>query len=215
MTEIRDYWLRQLTGGTKQLSVGLDYAQCTRMLDYLEILERWNRRFNLTAVRDPATVVPRHLLDSLSIADLIRGTEVLDMGSGAGLPGLPLAIALPDRNLTLLDANGKKTRFLEHCRMAIGLENLRVVHSRVEDHRPGGIYNTVVSRAFSSLPEIVRLSSHLLAPGGYWLAMKGELPQTELQGLQQRGFAVQVRKLNVPQTEGIRNVVICQEGARQ
>ncbi len=144
-------------------------------LDYLECLQRWNRTYNLTAVRDPVEMVSRHLLDSLSIVPLIDGKQIIDVGSGAGLPGIPLALHFPARQFTLLDSNGKKTRFLTEARIRLGLDNVSVVQSRLEDWRQE--YDQVVCRALAPLGQLADQCAHLLVCGGNLIAMKSH-PET-------------------------------------
>ena len=200
-------WPGQLVGGLAQMELELGKAQQERLLAYLQLLHKWNRAFNLTAVRDPALAVSRHLLDSLSILPLVQGPRVLDLGSGAGLPGVPLAIARPDWRVTLLDAKGKKTRFLGQVRLELGLENLEVVHARVEEHSPDELFQTIVSRAFAALPTMVDLSRHLLAPEGRWVAMKGRIPRQEIEAMGDE-ISVGVIPLAVPGEEGARHALI-------
>jgi 16S rRNA (guanine527-N7)-methyltransferase len=139
-------------------------------LDYLLCLERWNRTYNLTAIRDPAQMVSQHLLDSLSIVPLIDGQRIIDVGSGAGLPGIPLALHFPERQFTLLDSNGKKTRFLTQARISLGLQNLTVIQSRLEDWRQQ--YDQVLCRALAPLDELADQCAHLVARSGNLIAMK-------------------------------------------
>ena len=151
------------------------------LLSYLSELQRWNAAYNLTAVREPVPMVIRHLLDSLAIlphldAGLLPPEgRLLDVGSGAGLPGIPLALARPDWRVAVLDSNGKKARFLRHAQRSLGLANLEVIEARVEDHPPGPVYDAVVSRAFGAVETFVAVSGHLLADHGLWLAMRGRL----------------------------------------
>ncbi|MET0093851.1 MAG: 16S rRNA (guanine(527)-N(7))-methyltransferase RsmG, partial [Sedimenticola sp.] len=173
MTDQRLTWEKQLTDGLRRMDIDLSEQQQGLLLDYLALLLKWNNAFNLTAVRDPAEMVARQLLDSLSILDMVRGPRVLDVGTGPGLPGIPLAIALPDAHFTLLDSNGKKTRFVQQAKTALGLSNVEVVNGRVESFRPDIPFDTVTSRAFAALPKMVELTRHLVAGGGQLLAMKG------------------------------------------
>ncbi len=143
------------------------------MAHYLEMLAKWNRVYNLTAVREPEQMVVRHLLDSLSIAAHIRGTRVLDVGSGAGLPGIPLALALPDFRFVLLDASAKRTRFLTQVRAELKLTQVAVEHARVEHYRPEKRFNTVVSRAFADCADLLQVADGLCAPDGRVVAMQG------------------------------------------
>lgn len=180
-------WRRQLAEELPKVGVELRAGQVDLLVRYLALLQKWNRRFNLTAIRDPGEMVARHLIDSLGVLPWLSGTRLLDVGSGAGLPGIPLAVARPDLEVTLLDSNSKKTRFLTQVALELTLPNLTVVHSRVEAFRPPQLYHTVVSRAFSSLTNLWRNAAHLVAPGGRLIAMKGRPPSAELAELATEG----------------------------
>ncbi|MEJ1379126.1 MAG: 16S rRNA (guanine(527)-N(7))-methyltransferase RsmG, partial [Candidatus Sedimenticola sp. (ex Thyasira tokunagai)] len=182
--------------------------QHQKLLNYLALLVKWNRAFNLTAIRDPREMVSRQLLDALSILHLVRGLRVLDVGTGPGLPGIPLAIALPDVWFTLLDSNGKKTRFVQQSIGTLGLRNIEVIQARVEAFQPQQGYDTITSRAFASLPKMVQLTSHLLADGGQYLAMKGIDPVDELDQLGLEEMKVERITLFVPETTGERHAVV-------
>ncbi|MCF6354936.1 MAG: 16S rRNA (guanine(527)-N(7))-methyltransferase RsmG [Candidatus Polarisedimenticolaceae bacterium] len=197
-----------LASGIAELNLQITAEQQETLLTYIALLNRWNKRFNLTAVRDPAEMIPRHLLDSLSVSDYLQGKRVLDVGTGAGLPGIPLAILLPDIQFTLLDSNGKKTRFVRQAVMELGLKNVQVEQMRVEAYRPTQKFDTVITRAFAALSEILSLTSHLLAPTGQLLAMKGRQTQDELEVADLAGRSVEVIQLQVPQLEGERCVVL-------
>ena len=204
-----DRWEQQLSQGLVEMKLAATAHQQRQLLDYLALLEKWNRTFNLTAVRDPAIVVSRQLLDSLSIQDLVRGEHVLDVGSGAGLPGIPLAIMNPERAFTLLDTNGKKTRFLRQAKLELGLDNVQVEQVRVEQYHPPRLFDTIASRAFASLPDMVELTRHLLAPGGCWLAMKGTVPGDELDALSGE-INYEIHELAVPGEDARRHgILIC------
>jgi 16S rRNA (guanine527-N7)-methyltransferase len=168
------------------------------LLAYLELLLKWNSAYNLTAVRDPQQMVTRHLLDSLAIAPHLRGRNVIDVGTGAGLPGIPMAILFPERRFALLDSNGKKTRFLFQVKTALRLDNMLVHHARVESYQPPEPYDAVLSRAFASLVDMVACCRHLLAPTGYFLAMKGAYPAEELAALDPAYTVAAVHALTVP-----------------
>lgn len=196
----------RLAAGLEELQLALSSQVQAQLLAYLELLAKWNTAYNLTAVRDPDQMVTRHLLDSLAINPLLQGTRVADIGSGAGLPGIPLALANPDRHFVLLDSNGKKTRFMIQALATVGLRNAEVVQTRAEDYRPAEPFATVVSRAFASLADFLRLTAHLCAPDGRWLAMKGEVPEPELQALP-AGLTATVRPLHVPGLDARRCVV--------
>ena len=208
------HWREQLRSGLAAMALVLDHAQQEKLLDYLRLLRKWNRAFNLTAVRTPGEMVPRHLLDSLSILGLVEGPSVLDVGSGPGLPGIPLAVARPDLAFTLLDGNGKKTRFLRQAKMELALRNVDVVRARVESFQPPGRFHTVTSRAFSSLLQFSALCSRLVADEGCLLAMKGGVANQEISALHSRCSAVEVVALRVPETTGQRHAVIMRPRSR-
>ena len=159
---------------------------------YVALLAKWNRAYNLTAVRDPFAMIDRHVLDSLTALDFLVGTRLLDVGTGAGLPGLVLAIVRPDVQCTLLDPVRKKTRFCAHAAMTLGLGNVDVVSERLSDHRSPGRYATVISRATFSIADLVSGSRHLLDTPGRIIAMKGPHPETELDALDRQGFEIRV-----------------------
>ncbi len=200
-------WPGQLAAGLEAMGVTLAPERQQLLLDYLALLFRWNRAFNLTAVRDPDVAVSRQLLDSLSILPLVQGERVLDVGSGAGLPGLPLAMARPQWQVTLLDSNAKKVRFLRQVKLELGLENVEVAQARAETYHPGASFETITSRAFAPLAQMVAVTRHLLAPGGRWLAMKGRVPEDELNELPPE-LVAEVVPLRVPGEKGQRHAVI-------
>lgn len=169
-----------LQRGCNALGLGLGSAQYEQLADYLDLLVKWNRTYNLSSVRDPQQMITRHVLDSLAIASFLTGQKVIDVGTGAGLPGVPLAIALPGREFHLLDSNGKKTRFLFQVKTGLGLDNMTVHHARVESHRPEQLLDAVLSRAFASLEDMVAGCRHLLTAQGRFLAMKGVYPGDEI-----------------------------------
>lgn len=162
-----------------------------RLIAFLVLLQRWNRAFNLTAVRDPLDMVPRHLLDSLSVLPWVRRDPVLDAGTGPGLPGIPLAIARPELRFTLIDSNGKKTRFVRQAVMSLGLANVEVVQCRLEAYRPEQKFATIVARAVASVAELRDACAHLAAHDARLLALKGRLAEQELSDL--TGTRQQVR----------------------
>lgn len=182
------------------------------MRAYLDQLIRWNRSYNLTAIRDPGDMVTRHLLDSLSLLPWVD-SPLLDVGTGAGLPGVPLAIANPDLEVTLIDSAGKKVRFLRHVKRTLGLQNIHPIHGRVEDHHPTAVYACIVSRAFSSLGDFAAACRHLAAPGTRLLAMKGRDPREELRQIPPDFTGQSVKKLSVPGLQEDRHLVImCHTG---
>ena len=166
-----------LLRGMQQLK--LDFAP-DQLIQYLALLHKWNQAYNLTAIRDLHSMVTLHLLDSLAILPMIHGTRILDVGTGAGLPGVPLALANPSLHVVLLDSNGKKIRFLQEVKRALVLDNIEVIQTRVERYHPTSSFDTVTSRAFSNLKQMLDCTEHLIAPDGIWLAMKGRHPEAEL-----------------------------------
>ena len=211
----QEYWSKQLSSGLTQMELTLSSEQQRKLLDYLLLLEKWNKSYNLTAIRDPANMVSRQLLDSLSVLPLLHGRRILDVGTGPGLPGVPLAVARPDLGFTLLDSNGKKCRFIEQAKIELKLNNLMVVRGRVERYVPATPFDTVLSRAFASLPEMLNLSSHLVASDGYVLAMKGALHQAELDAATERCAGLEIHSLKVPDTIGERHVILCRSNSWQ
>ena len=198
--DLDDRLAKQLESGCEALTLSPGPGEQTRLLGYLELLARWNRAYNLTAVRDPAQMVTRHLLDSLVIAPHLRGKNILDVGTGAGLPGVPMAIMFPERNFDLLDSNGKKARFLFQVKTDLCLDNMQVHHQRVESFRPQELYDAVLSRAFASLVDMVSCCRRLLAPGGCFFAMKGVYPEEELEAA---ATLCEVRAVHVLEVPGL------------
>ena len=189
------------------VALKLDPALAGPLLKYLGELVQWNKAYNLTAVRDPAEMVTRHLLDSLSVLPLITG-RVLDIGSGAGLPGIPLALANPALHVTLLDSNGKKARFLRHALRALKLKNADVAEARAEQFQPAQPYDTVISRAFASLAEFCTVAGRLCVPGGRLVAMKGKLDPQEVAALPAEFEIKDTRRLRVPGLDEERHAII-------
>lgn len=180
-------------------------ASAERLMNYLALLQKWNQAYNLTAIRELQDMVTHHILDSLAIIPWINGTRLLDVGTGAGLPGIPLAIARPDLHVTLLDSNGKKMRFLREVKRSLKLDNIEIVQSRVEVYHPPSGFDTVTSRAFSAMDTFIGYTHHLISQQGVWLAMKGRYPETELDTIQQR---YRVETYSVPGLVGERCCVI-------
>jgi len=170
----------RLTTGLECLGLPLNPAQIQQLVGFIKLITKWNKTYNLTAIRHPEEMADRHILDSLAIAPFIQGQRIVDIGTGAGIPGIPLAIALPDKTFVLLDCNAKKTRFVQQAILELKLPNASVCHHRAEHHRPDPLFDTVLSRAFASLADIVALAAHLTHPNGIMLAMKGRPPEQEL-----------------------------------
>jgi 16S rRNA (guanine527-N7)-methyltransferase len=196
----------RLESGIAALGVSLPEGAVDRLLDYRELLERWNAAYNLTAVRNADEMISRHLVDSLAILPYVHGRSLADLGTGPGLPGIPLAIAEPAREVLMVDSNGKKVRFLREAIRSLKLGNGRALQSRVEDVE--GTFECITARAFASLADMLGWGGHLLAPGGVWLAMKGKHPAEELDGVPE-GFRVEaIHVLHVPGVQGERHLVV-------
>lgn len=194
-----------LRAGLKTL--GLPEQAAPQLLAFQAELEKWNFAYNLTAIRDPQEMVTRHLLDSLAVRPLLRG-RVLDVGAGAGLPCIPVALIAPELQLTGLDSNGKKARFMRHAQRTLGLANFSVIEGRVEAVPLERPYDTITSRAFASLADFFNLTRHLLAPDGVWVAMKGKLEADELAGIPDDVELIETRALSVPGLHEARHAVI-------
>jgi 16S rRNA (guanine527-N7)-methyltransferase len=210
----RAAWIELLRTGAAELGVGLSDEQIGRLADYVALLAKWNTVYNLTAIRDPRQMLIQHILDSLSIVPHLaahEGRSILDVGSGGGLPGIVLAIALPDRNVTLNDIVQKKTAFQAQAKAELKLENLSVVTGRVENLRPGvevpEKFDAIVSRAFAELADFVTLARHLVSERGSIWAMKGVRPDAEIDRLPAGARVAQVVRLRVPSLDAERHLV--------
>jgi len=203
--------VERLVQGSAHLGVTLTESDAGRLLRLLDELERWSRTYNLTAIRNRDDMLTHHLLDSVSIHPDLEGTTVADVGTGAGFPGLPLAVLNPQRRFTLIDSNGKKIRFVQHAARELGLDNVAGLHGRVEvmkDH----VFDTVVARAFAPLPELVANVAPLCGPQTRVLAMKGKWPQSEIDGLPAQWRQQGSRELTVPGLNESRCVVVLSRG---
>ena len=202
----RDRLRHRLDEGLAAMGLDLPDSVRGRLIDYVELLARWNSAYNLTAVRDPGEMVARHLLDSLAIAAHVSGASLADLGTGAGLPGIPLALLQPERQFTLVDSNGKKARFLREAVRSLKLANVRVFEGRVQD--VPGQFDCITARAFATLADMLNWAGGLLADGGSWLAMKGKLQDEEIAALP-AGFRIeQTLALAVPGTVGERHLIV-------
>jgi 16S rRNA (guanine527-N7)-methyltransferase len=190
----------RITAGAAALAVALPAGAAAKLALLIQELARWNERVNLTAIRNIDDMLPGHLLDSLAAEPLLQGESVLDVGTGGGFPGLPLAIVAPGRQFTLLDSNGKKIRFVQHMIGELGLKNVKTVQARVESYTPLMRFDTVIARAFAALPRIVALAGHLVAETGVLLALKGKNPDAEIRELGALGdvWETTVTELKVP-----------------
>lgn len=198
----------RLEKGLEELGVPLSREAMTQLIEYLALLEKWNRVYNLTAIRDVEKMVSGHLLDCLAVVPHIGDGRVLDVGSGAGLPGIPLAVAKPDLHVSLLDSSHKKTAFLKQAVAELQLKNADVVCERVESWHPTKEFDWIISRALAGLAEFAALTGHLLAPGGVLAAMKGVYPFEEIEQLPPNLRASRVLRLSVPGLESERHLVL-------
>jgi len=203
-------WQSQLAQGLADMQLTLDETARSKLLAFLALLNKWNRAYNLTAVRDTKQMVSRQLLDSLSILPFVTTEHLLDVGAGGGLPGIPLAIVRPQSRFTLLDSNSKKTRFLTQCVLELGLSNVEIIHGRAEQCQPQQPFQQISSRAFTALDKLVDWCGDLLANDGEFLAMKGQFPDDEVTALPESWRVTRQQVLSVPGSEGDRHLLIVQ-----
>lgn len=203
-----DVLLHRLSKGLDELGVEISAKAKHALVDYVLQLDKWNKTYNLTAVRNTEQMISRHVLDSLTILPFLHGTRILDVGTGPGLPGLPLAIVESDMFFTLLDSNSKKTRFLTQVVADLGLENIEIIQERSEKFQPDEKFDTLTTRAFATVTEMLEKCGHLCAANGRLIAMKGILPEDELAALPKEFELIGTEKLNVPGLEAERHAVI-------
>jgi len=202
----------ELQKGLAAMGLALTTRQESQLLDYLELLLKWNKTFNLSGIKDSSAMLSRHLLDSLTLVPMISGQCILDVGTGPGLPGIPLAVCFPEKKFVLLDSNGKKTRFVFQAKLELGLANVEVRNQRIEDFKDTTSVDTIVTRAFSSLPDLVTLIGHLLHARDrkmqvQVLAMKGQYPGEELDMLPKSVTLGRTVKVSVPGCDGERHII--------
>jgi len=199
---------QRLQKGISALNLELDLDIQQGLMEFVNLLVKWNRVYNLTSVRKPQDMIARHVLDSLAVLPFVEGPRVLDIGTGAGLPGLVLALVRPDWEVVLLDSSNKKLRFVRQAITDLALENASVEHIRIEEYQPPALFDTVISRAFSSLQDMVEYGSPVCRPEGKILAMKGVYPVTEVEALTDPSVVQSVERLEVPQLNAERHVVL-------
>jgi 16S rRNA (guanine527-N7)-methyltransferase len=204
-----------LIAGAAQLGIELSERQAAQLIRLLDELDDWNQRMNLTAIRERGAQITKHLLDSLSVQPFLQGERVLDVGTGAGFPGLPLAVTNPQLRFTLLDSTAKKLKFIDHVAGLLSLPNVQTVHTRAENFRPPERFDIVVSRAVGPVEQFVKWAGHLCVGGGRLLAMKGRDPATELAKLPSGWKVAAIHRLNVPALDEERHLVeICRSHDR-
>lgn len=179
-----------------------------KITDYINLLLKWNKAYNLTAITQPADIQTKHINDSLSVLPYLKGQRIIDVGTGAGFPGIPLAIAAPEKQFVLLDSNGKKIRFLKQVVHELALQNVEVINTRVELLNPDELFDTVITRAFASLLDMINTTQHLLKSGGYFLAMKGIVPVDDLKKLPHNISHIETHQISVPGLNEARCLVI-------
>ena len=200
--------LQKLHSGLDQLGISLSATQCDQLVGYVELMAKWNKAYNLTSVRDPMEMLSKHILDSVAIAPFISKKHYIDVGTGPGLPGIPLAIACPEAEFTCLDSLGKRVRFMTQVAFELKLSNVEPVQSRVEDFQPQKKYDGVLSRAFASIEDMLHWCNHLIDSSGEFLALKGQYPQDEIDVIADNITIVSTHQLDIPFVAGERNLIV-------
>ena len=196
-----------LKAGLERFGFKPEQHPCSKYLAYIDLLTKWNRTYNLTAISDPEEMLQRHILDSLSVLSFIKGQYCLDVGTGPGLPGLILSLAEPDRFWTLLDSNQKKIRFLRHVKAGLNIQNVDIIQSRIEEFVPDKAFDTIICRAFAPLKRILELTSHLMTGNNQLLAMKGKQVHEEIAELGTHNFLIEIENLPSNKDESCSNLV--------
>ena len=211
-TQINSFYVRKkmnfrqhLLDGCTALKLEISDDKVAKLLNFIDLIEKWNKAYNLTAIKSKQDMVALHLLDSLTVLPYLHGKRIIDVGTGAGLPGIPLAICLPELSFTLLDSNAKKTRFVQQAVLELKLTNVQIIQCRSEDYLPAQRYNTILTRAFAELPDIIASTRHLLAENGIMIAMKGRCIESELEHVKPSASVIPVR---IPGVEAERNLVL-------
>lgn len=191
-----------------QNDLTLNESVISKLIDYLLLLEKWGQVYNLTSIRDPNQMIPKHILDSFSIGPYLRGTRVLDVGTGAGLPGIPLALTHPNCHFTLLDSNGKKTRFLTHVMQKLAISNIDIIQTRVEQFQANICFDSIVTRAFTSLTDFLHKTKHLACQKGIFLSMKGQYPSEEINQLDKTFSVTSINPIHINGLNEKRHVIV-------
>ena len=197
-----------LENSVAALPFDVSQAQQQKLLDYLQLIHKWNKAYNLTSVRNPEEMLAKHIVDSIAVMPYLKGQQFIDVGTGPGLPGIPLAIMLPNAHFTLLDSLGKRVRFMKQCAHELALTNVSPVQSRVEDHQPTALYDGVISRAFASLKDMLHWCQHLVDSTGAFFALKGQMPEQELDEISTTYTIDAVHSVDVPGLVGQRHLIV-------
>lgn len=208
VNELHQQVSEEIRAGVNVMGITINDRQISQLSDYLALFEKWNKAYNLSAIREISEMVSRHILDSLSVVPYITVEKIIDVGTGGGLPGIPLAIIFPEKKFTLLDSNGKKTRFLFQVKTQLQLDNVTIENTRVEKYHPEQKFDAVISRAFSSLKDMTDNCHHLLSEYGLFYAMKGVYPEHELREVEKHYKVSASHPLQVPGEEGQRHLLV-------